>query len=272
MSSGLRMLFIAISTTAKRDTGREKERKISIDVLYSKKSNATWNYAADQRKIMKRRNWSRSHKLWTSFEGWENVKHLMCVCVCDSFKPHSSGILISNSHPEIGFASLESGFSPNQQLRNNLREFLRQMIIYTQVTVRFLAVFSASFFCFTDCPSPAHSYKLLIVFFPTPSSMGNVQVHSESTDCIFFFQLASRFIDLDQVEVSWAKMSFSSADWNTRGCWLSSMTFGTARSAQRMWRFNVEVSWAGKARHAAQLFSTLIVKRNFFFWSSKLAY
>ncbi len=145
----------------------------------------------------------------------ERTSNTWCVCVCDSFKPHSSGILISNGHPEIGFASLESGFSPNQQLRNNLREFLRQMIIYTQVTVRFLAVFSASFFCFTDCPSPAHSYKLLIVFFPTPSSMGNVQVHSESTDCIFFFQLASRFIDLDQVEVSWAKMSFSSADWNT---------------------------------------------------------
>ncbi len=43
-----------------------------------------------------------------------------CVRVC-SFKPHSSGILISNSHPEIGFPSLESGFSPNQQLRQSQR-------------------------------------------------------------------------------------------------------------------------------------------------------
>lgn len=102
----------------------------------------------------------------------ERTSNTWCVCVCDSFKPHSSGILISNGHPEIGFASLESGFSPNQQLRNNLREFLRQMIISTQVTDRFLAVFSASFFCFTDCPSPAHSYKLLIVFFPHTQQYG----------------------------------------------------------------------------------------------------
>ncbi len=52
-------------------------------------------------------------------------------------------------------------------------------------------------------------------FPPTPSSMGTEQVHSESTECIFSYQLAPRFIDLDQVEVSWAEMSFSSADWNT---------------------------------------------------------
>ncbi|ROL42888.1 hypothetical protein DPX16_10944 [Anabarilius grahami] len=44
--------------------------------------------------------------------------------------------------------------------------------------------------------------------------MGNVQVRSESTDCIFCFQLAPRSIDLDQLEVRWAKTSFSSADWN----------------------------------------------------------